>query len=76
MGTKYRVDRVTNAQTPCGMNSIRYIGDSWKVARALFERIPTGFDAWDQPNAAYGVILSVWDDNKRDYVVKCSKGLS
>jgi hypothetical protein len=75
MGTKYRVDRVTNARTPCGMNSIRYIGDNWNVARALFDRISTGLDTWDQPNADYGVILSVWDESRRDYVVKCSRGL-
>jgi len=76
MTNKYRVDRVTNAAVPYGMNSIRYLGDDWNVARALFERIPTGLDAWDQPNAAYGVVLSVWDETKRDYVVKCQKGLS
>jgi hypothetical protein len=75
MTNLYRVDRVTNARAPLGMNSIRYIGDSWSVARRLFEHAATGLDAWDQPNAAYGVVLSVWDANKNEYVVKCSKGL-
>lgn len=73
---KYRVDRVINSRVPCGMNSIRYIGDNWTIAYALFNRIPQGLDAWDQPNEAYGVILSVWDSSKSDYVVKLSKGLS
>lgn len=72
----YRVDRVINRQVPCGMNSIRYIGDSFKVAKALFDKEPTGFDAWGQPNAAYGVVLSVWNPERNEYVVKCERGLS
>ena len=75
MGTKYRVDRVDSMRVPCGMNSIRYVGDSWEMARRTFNLIDTGKDAWGQDNPAYGVVLSVWDNDERDYVIKCVKGL-
>lgn len=72
---KYRVDRSNTLSTPCGMNSLLYIGDNWDDARQVYNYVDTGKDAWNQPNDAYGVILSVWSDNLRDYIVKCSKGL-
>ncbi len=60
---------------PCGMNSILYIGDNWAEAREVYDAMAPGKDAWNNPNPAYGVLLSVWSDNLRDYVVNCSKGL-
>ena len=71
----YRVDRAMSATVPCGMNSILYIGDSWREARRVYAATAPGKDAWGQPNDAYGVLLSVWSDNLRWYDVKCSKGL-
>ena len=72
---KYRVDRANCKVTPCGMNSIVYIGDNWSKARAVYDTTTGGLDAWGQPNSLYGVILSVWDEGKRDYIVKAVKGL-
>ena len=72
---KYRVDRVNSKIVPCGMNSILYIGDSFKQALAVYNRSDIGLDWWNKPNITYGVILSIWDDANREYVIKCSKGL-
>lgn len=71
----YRVDRAMSLRVPCGMNSVCYIGDDPKAAAKVFEYLEPGKDAWNQPNPAYGLILSVWSDNLRDYIVKRSKGL-
>lgn len=69
----YRVDVSDSPRVvPCGMNSIKYIGDSWKSARAIFEKQIAGVDAWNNASCLYGVILSAW--NGKEYVVKCSKG--
>lgn len=70
---KYRVDRASSRSVPCGMGSIRYIGDSWEEAVRTFRQLQAGLDAWNQPNPAYGVILSVWKVDK--YTVKLDKGL-
>lgn len=71
----YRVDRsIDPARAPCGMNSIVYIGDSWQAARAAYDAAMPHIDTWGQRNIAYGVILSVWDQSKNDYIVKCRKG--
>lgn len=75
MSNNYRVDRVNSRRIPCGMNSILYIGDSWNTARAIFNAAQTGLDSWGKPNATYGVVISVWDASKNDYVIKCEKGL-
>lgn len=75
MPNTYRVDRVNSYRVPCGVNSIIYIGDNWEKARRIFAVTRQGTDTWGAPNAAYGVILSMWDDTKRDYVIKCSKGI-
>lgn len=75
MGINFRVDRVNSMRVPCGMNSIIHISNNWKQARKAFNSSIPGIDKWDKPNTTYGVVLSVWDDNKRDYVIKCSKGL-
>lgn len=72
--TTYRVDRVMDRRVPCGMNSIVYVGRSEREARRAFAKTQPGRDAWNQPNGAYGVILSVW--NGKDYVIKDAKGLS
>ena len=73
--TRYRVDRAISARTPCGMNSIRCMTGNWSEARRVYEALTPGRDMCEQPNAAYGVILSVWDDTKRDYIIKCRKGI-
>ena len=75
MRNQYRVDVVNNRSVPCGMNSIRYIGNNWPKAKAYFYRTDMCRDAWGKPNASYGVILSVWSDEKRDYIIKMEKGL-
>lgn len=79
MGTKYRVD-VSDSPVvvPCGMNSIRYLGDNWSEARTVFAATQVGRDAWNQENILYGVTLSVWSGQHLtgDYVVKVSKGFN
>jgi hypothetical protein len=35
----YRVDRVNSRRVPCGMNSIRYIGDNAKEAHKVFDQL-------------------------------------
>lgn len=75
MANKYRVDVVNSRIVPCGMNSIRYIGDNFTQAKQTFDNLPTGRDAWNQENATYGVILSVWNESNQTYIVKCEKGL-
>ena len=75
MGTKYRVDASQSPEiVPCGMNSLKYLGNDWRAACNIFDATRTGLDAWSRPNETYGVILSVWSETKRDYVVKKSKG--
>jgi hypothetical protein len=70
-----RVDTSNVKRTPCGMNSIRYIGDNMESARRAFNHSAIGYDAWGKPNADYGIILSKWSPSKNDYVVIDSKGL-
>jgi hypothetical protein len=72
---KYRVDRTDSLRVPCGMNSIVYIGARKGQASEAFSRAVPGLDAWNKPNPAYGVVLSVWDEQKQDYIIKRSKGL-
>lgn len=71
----FRVDRVDTLRVPCGMNSIAYIGSSFTEAKKIYSELDVGLDAWNQPDSAYGVILSVWDWGDREYVIKCSKGV-
>ena len=66
---KYRVDRADRGVTPCGMNSILYIGDNSRQALLVFRNATTGKDAWNQPNPEYGVILSEWSDKHNEYRV-------
>lgn len=68
----YRVDRANSRRVPCGMNSLRYLGDNAKDAHKVFDQLESGFDSWNQPNLTYGVIFSVW--NGEDYVIKREKG--
>ena len=64
---QYRVDRAEETKTaPVGMNSIIYLGDSYKEASRCFRTTTGGKDAWNQPNQDYGVMLSKW--NGQDYV--------
>ena len=73
----YRVDRVDSRTVPCGMNSILYLGDSYQQALRVFERAEPGKDVWNQPNPAYGVVLSSWQGQRLtgDYVIQKEKGL-
>lgn len=57
---EYRVDRAEGRRVPCGMNSIRYIGNSLREAEKVFAATEPGKDMWDKDNASYGVILSRW----------------
>lgn len=76
MANSYRVDRANSRRVPCGMNSILYIGDNWEKARKVYAAAEIGRDSWNNENITYGVILSVWDSSKNDYIVKCEKGLN
>lgn len=75
MSTNIRVDRVNQRRVPCGMNSLRYLGDDFRKAKRTFDELDVGVDTWDQPNCTYGVILSVWNHGNNEYVIKCEKGL-
>jgi hypothetical protein len=57
------------------MSSILYLGGSIREAIKVFNEAEVGLDSWGQPNASYGVVLSVWDEGRRDYVIKCRKGI-
>jgi hypothetical protein len=64
----YRIDRATDKRTPCGMNSIVYIGDNIREARKSFFNTVAGFDTWNKQNADYGILFSKWNIAKCDYV--------
>jgi len=75
MATKYRVDRsMSPSDVPLGMNSILCIDSSFKTAKRVYGATEPGKDTWNQPNAAYGVILSCYDTVSGKDVIKCSKG--
>ena len=68
---KYRVDQAQEAYwPPCGMNSVRYLGDSIEDATLVFHHAKGGVDAWGAPDRDYGVMLSIWHPNRQEYVVK------
>lgn len=68
---EYRVDRAMEALSPpCGINSILYVGESLKEALSVFHNATGGKDAWNQPNRDYGVMLSIWHPDRRDYITK------
>jgi len=70
-----RVDRsISDSRVPCGMNSLLYYGNNWNHARDAFHDASPGYDAWNKPNGAYGVILSIWCDRTGDFVVRFKKG--
>lgn len=71
--TDYRVDRTDQPRTPCGMNSIIYLGDDPYDARAVFESANPGFTGWNEESATHGVVLSRWSYAEGDYVVIASK---
>ena len=77
MKNMYRVDRSTSDSiVPCGMTNMLYVGDNPRIAKAIFDNAHVGLDGWDQPNMLYGVIFAVWNEAKKDYVVKRSKGFT
>lgn len=65
---EWRVDRTDDKRAPCGMNSIRYIGESRFEAELVYLSLRTGLDHWDRPNDKYGVLLSRWSISRNDYV--------
>jgi hypothetical protein len=68
---EYRVDRAREAVSPpCGMNSILYVGESLPDALAVFDHTAGGRDAWSKPNPDYGVMLSIWNQDRGEYTVK------
>lgn len=67
----YRVDKTDEHRVPCGMNSIRYIGDSMKLALKTYAATQPGTDKWNQPQPHTFVILSKW--NGTDYAIIQSK---
>ena len=70
MPNTYRVDRaMESVSPPCGMNSILYSGDSWSAACRVFAHAEGGKDAWNQPHCLYGVMLSVWNPRRNDWIV-------
>jgi hypothetical protein len=69
----YRVDKTDERRVPCGMNSIRYIGDSLKRARVAYNATQPGTDEWNQPKPHTFVILSKW--NGTDYAIIETKEL-
>lgn len=73
MRNQYRVDVADSKVTPCGMNSLLYLGENVAKAQRAFNLAKGGRDAWGQLNPNYGVILSVW--NGKEYEVTQSKGL-
>jgi hypothetical protein len=72
----YRVDLNDKVnKVPCGMNSIRYVGDNIAAANKVFNTLKSGYDAWNKKDPSYGVTISKWDKEKRNYVVFNHKGL-
>jgi hypothetical protein len=72
----YRVDRnPSQTSTPCGMNSLLYLGDSHRQALRAFNAASPGINDWGQPNPDYGVTLAVWrgQSHTGDYIVTHSK---
>lgn len=67
MRNEWRVDRSEGQYAPCGMNSIRYIGENRAKANQMFLALLPGFDAWNHPDPKYGVVLSRWDAVKCEY---------
>lgn len=71
---KYRVDRANCRVTPCGMNSLLYLGDDIHEAFDAFDGAETGIGNWGQPCPLYGVLLSSWNPETNAYVVISHKG--
>jgi hypothetical protein len=67
----YRVDKTDERRVPCGMNSIRYIGDSLSKALKSYATTQPGTDEWNQPQPHTFVMLSKW--NGTDYAIIQSK---
>lgn len=63
MTNTYRIDRVKLhiTDTPCGMNSILWLGDSYQRA------ICTISDLWHESGEK--LILSKWNEKKREYQI-------
>lgn len=57
----YRVDVVNEDRVPVGMNSIRYVGDSFNAARKAFHETEPGYNEWGVADDTYFVVLSKWD---------------
>lgn len=73
---KYRADRVhkdSAKRVPCGTNSIVAIGDNRNTITKQFNKAVPGFDDWNRPNPDYGLMLSEWDEGKREYRILSTK---
>jgi hypothetical protein len=67
---RYRVDRAPKGPNPpVGMNSILYIGDDAEEARRVYDYAHGRKDSWGQPDPDYGIMLSYWCTNNREYRV-------
>jgi len=64
----YRVYRADSLYTPCGMNSIVLITSNQREAELVFNHTEPGLDAWNKPDARYGVLLSKWSALANNYL--------
>jgi len=56
------------------MNAMLYYGTSLKQATEAFKKAETGLDGMSNKNPTYGVVLSVYVLNSRDFIVSQYKG--
>ncbi len=74
MSALFRVDRNANRNTtPCGMNSLLYVGDSDRAARKAYAKAQPGVNTWNQPDLSYGVTFAKWNARRGDYDVLAAK---
>lgn len=69
----YRVDRNDRRATPCGMNSLVYLGGNKAEAVRVFNSTASGIDTWGREDGRYGVVLSEWRSDS--YRVLDAKGV-
>lgn len=68
---EFRVDRAREGVSPpCGMNSIVYVGESLNEALQVYKATSGGKDAWNNLNSEYGVMLSIWNPDRNEFVAK------
>ena len=67
MRNKYRVDVTETLKVPCGMNTVKYIGNSRNQAIKVYERTEPGHK---------NVLLSYWSEVVKNFVCFKIKGNS